>query len=211
MADNTLTIEQLAAQTGITVRQARGLLAPPEVRLEGRLLRPGPRAAARADAGAPGGGVQTSKGQAAARRVQRRAAPAGAASSRAIATPYETRSQSSSPPPSWWRDFPASPNGRAPERRARQRSQSTEATDPGVPSPSLLAVAGAPLWSVDGALAVLAELDGGSPTLSRTRLAQTLLHVREVWRPFQDADMPPVAGRRSTSRSSGSARSPPTR
>src|ERR1700729_458032 len=37
MTDNTLTIEQLAAQTGMTVRnirshQARGLLAPPEVR-----------------------------------------------------------------------------------------------------------------------------------------------------------------------------------
>ncbi|HEV3055931.1 MAG TPA: helix-turn-helix domain-containing protein, partial [Solirubrobacteraceae bacterium] len=38
MAGNTLTIEQLAAETGMSVRnirshQARGLLAPPEVRL----------------------------------------------------------------------------------------------------------------------------------------------------------------------------------
>ena len=69
---NQLTIEQLAAETGMSVRnirshQARGLLAPPEVRMRVGYYGPEHVAPAAADPRAPGPGLQPRRDQAAAR------------------------------------------------------------------------------------------------------------------------------------------------
>jgi DNA-binding transcriptional MerR regulator len=195
---NTLTIEQLAAQSGMTVRnirshQARGLLAPPEVRL--RVGYYGPEHVTRLklirDLQCEGFNLNGIKrllddSDGSAERMQR--------FKRALtATRSDERSETLT----------------AAELGAKFRVDAAEApdvlakaeqlgvlvsTDNGgydVPSPSLLAVAEEVVSrgiSVAGALAVFEQLEQHCDAVAH---AFVRLFVRELWRPFQQADMPP--------------------
>ncbi len=195
MADNALTIEQLAAQTGMTVRnirshQARGLLAPPEVRL--RVGYYGPDHAERLelirdlqDEGfnlngikrllddSDGDGRAPAAVQARDRHAVRRAARAA----------HRRGARG---------EVPRRAAGRAPRTPSAPACSSTGGDGTyGVPSPSLLAVAEEVARrgiSVDGALAVFAELEKHCDAVAH---AFVRLFVREVWRPFLKDDMPP--------------------
>jgi DNA-binding transcriptional MerR regulator len=194
MTDNTLTIEQLAAQTGMTVRnirshQARGLLAPPEVRL--RVGYYGPDHVERLelirnlqDEGFNLNGIKRllDDSDDTAERLQR--------FKRAIATPYDEQPERLTAAELAAR-FPGEPL--AALQSAERAGVLVDAGDGTyrVPSPSLLAVAEEVARrgiSVDGALAVFAELEEHCDAVAH---AFVRLFVREVWRPFQDADMPP--------------------
>jgi DNA-binding transcriptional MerR regulator len=194
MADNTLTIELLAAQTGMTVRnirshQARGLLAPPEVRL--RVGYYGPDHVERLelirnlqDEGFNLNGIKRllDDSDDTAERLQR--------FKRAIATPYDEQPERLTAVELAAR-FPGEPPAALQSaERAGVLVDDGDGTY-GVPSPSLLAVAEEVARrgiSVDGALAVFAELEEHCDAVAH---AFVRLFVREVWRPFQDADMPP--------------------
>jgi DNA-binding transcriptional MerR regulator len=194
---NTLTIEQLAAQSGMTVRnirahQARGLLAPPEVRL--RVGYYGPDHVSRLklihdlqEEGFNLNGIKRllDDSDASSERLQR--------FKRALATPYDEPSEV----------LTAAELGgkfrvdgaQAPDVLAKAEQLGVlVARDGGgyeVPSPSLLAVAEEVVSrgiSVLGALAVFEELERHCDAVAR---AFVRLFVREVWRPFQADDMPP--------------------
>jgi DNA-binding transcriptional MerR regulator len=195
---NTLTIEQLAAESAMTVRnirshQARGLLAPPEVRL--RVGYYGPDHVARLrlirdlqDEGFNLNGIKRllddtdGTGERLARFKQA-----------LTATPYDEQP------------------GQLTLAELAQRFRVSAAEAPGVlaqaeklgvlvadgrggyvaPSPSLLAVAAEVVQrgiSIEAALAVFEELEGHCDAVAR---AFVRLFVRDVWRPFQQADMPP--------------------
>ena len=62
--------------------------------------------------------------------------------------------------------------------------------------------------SLDSALSVLEDIERHSDSVSKSFVK---LFLREVWKPFAQADMPPSAGPRSTRRCSGCARSRPRR
>ncbi len=194
MADNALTIEQLAAQTGMTVRnirshQARGLLAPPEVRL--RVGYYGPDHVERLelirdlqDEGFNLNGIKRllDDSDGTAERLQR--------FKRAIATPYDERPERLTASELAAR-FPGEPP--AALQNAERAGVLVDGGDGtyGVPSPSLLAVAEEVARrgiSIDGALAVFAELEKHCDAVAH---AFVRLFVREVWRPFLKDDMPP--------------------
>jgi DNA-binding transcriptional MerR regulator len=194
MTDNTLTIEQLAAQTGMTVRnirshQARGLLAPPEVRL--RVGYYGPEHVQRLTTirelqqeGFNLNGIKRllDESDGTAERLQRFKA--------AIATPYDEQPDRLTATELVAR-FPGEPLAAL---EHAERAGVLVADGDGtyaVPSPSLLAVAEEVVRrgiSVDGALAVFEELERHCDAVAH---AFVRLFVCEVWRPFQDADMPP--------------------
>jgi len=195
MADSdSLTIEQLAAQTGMTVRnirahQARGLLAAPEVRL--RVGYYGPEHVKRLelirDLQAEGFNLNGIKRllddpDGTEERLRR--------FKRTIATPYNERPEQLTAA-ELAAKFPGEPLA-ALEHAAR----AGVLVDNGdgtyhVPSPSLLAVAGEVASrgiSVDGALAVFEQLERHCDAVAH---AFVRLFVNEVWRPFQNDDMPP--------------------
>jgi DNA-binding transcriptional MerR regulator len=194
---NQLTIEQLAAESGMTVRnirahQARGLLDPPEVRArvgyygpehveQLRLIR---------DLQEDGFNLGAIKRliddtQGTAERLQRfgRALSAVAAPERGQTLTLEELGQR----------FRVSAQ-EAPEVLAEaERLGVLVPTDDGryqVPSPSLLAIAeeiGGRGISLRSALAVLEDIDRHCDSVSRSLVE---LFVHEVWKPFAQADMP---------------------
>jgi DNA-binding transcriptional MerR regulator len=194
MTDHTLTIERLAAQTGMTVRnirahQARGLLAAPEVRL--RVGYYGPEHVRRLELirelqgeGFNLNGIKRllDDSDGTAERLQR--------FKRTIATPYNEQPEELTASELAAR-FPGEPLA-ALERSAR----AGVLLDNGdgtyhVPSPSLLAVAAEVARrgiSVPGALAVFEELERHCDAVAH---AFVRLFVDEVWRPFLKDDMPP--------------------
>jgi DNA-binding transcriptional MerR regulator len=194
MTDNTLTIEQLAAETRMTVRnirshQARGLLAPPEVRL--RVGYYGPEHVQRLtmirdlqEEGFNLNGIKRllDESDGTAERLQR--------FKRAIATPYDEQPEQLTAA-ELAAKFPGEPLAALEQA---ERAGVLVANGDGtytVPSPSLLAVAEEVTSrgiSVGGALAVFEELERHGDAVAR---AFVRLFVREVWRPFQDAQMPP--------------------
>jgi DNA-binding transcriptional MerR regulator len=194
MADTTLTIEQLAAQTGMTVRnirshQARGLLAPPEVRL--RVGFYGPEHVQRLtmirelqQEGFNLNGIKRllDESDGTAERLQR--------FKRAIATPYDERPEQLTASELAAR-FPGEPLAALEQAEVAGVLVANGDGTYTVPSPSLLAVAEEVTRrgiSVAGALAVFEELERHGDAVAR---AFVRLFVREVWRPFQDAHMPP--------------------
>ncbi len=195
---HTLTIEQLASETGMTVRnirshQARGLLPPPEVRL--RVGYYGPDHVARLklirdlqDEGFNLNGIKRllDDSDGTAERLQR--------FKRALtSTPFDERAQMLSGG-ELGRKFRVGADDAADVlAKAEQLGVLKPAADGGyeVPSPSLLAVAEEVVTrgiSVTGALAVFEELEQHCDAVAR---AFVKLFVRDVWRPFQQADMPP--------------------
>jgi DNA-binding transcriptional MerR regulator len=194
MTDNTLTIEQLAAHTGMTVRnirshQARGLLAPPEVRL--RVGYYGPEHVQRLtmirelqQEGFNLNGIKRllDESDGTAERLQR--------FKRAIATSYDEQPEQLTAA-ELASKFPGEPLAALEQA---ERAGVLVANGDGTfaaPSPSLLAVAEEVAGrgiSVAGALAVFEELERHCDAVAH---AFVRLFVREVWRPFQDADMPP--------------------
>jgi DNA-binding transcriptional MerR regulator len=192
-----LTIEQLAAQTGMTVRnirahQARGLLAPPEVRLRVGYYGPEHVAQLKLIQGLQEDGFNLAgikrlldDDQATAQRLAR---------FRQVLTgpPNAELSQT----------LTASELGRrfrVPADRAPQvldRAQRLGVLVPAgehryeVPSPSLLAVAEQVVArgvSLDGALAVFEQIEQHCDAVSAAFVA---LFMTEVWKPFQAAGMP---------------------
>jgi DNA-binding transcriptional MerR regulator len=198
MGEYTLTIEQLAAATGMTVRnirshQARGLLAPPEVRL--RVGYYGPDHVARLQLirdlqheGFNLNGIKRllDEHQDGDQRLQR--------FKRAMTTTaFDEREQTTT----------AEELGRRFRVRARDaarvlaKAEKLGVLAPNgeggyrVPSPSLLAAAEEVVRrgiSLDGALEVFEELQLHADAVAK---AFVKLFVRDVWRPFQAADMPP--------------------
>jgi DNA-binding transcriptional MerR regulator len=194
VTDNTLTIEQLAAQTGMTVRnirahQARGLLAAPERRL--RVGYYGPEHLKRLELirdlqreGFNLNGIKRllDDSDGTAERLQR--------FKRTIATAYDERPEQLTAA-ELAAKFPGEPLA-ALEHAAR----AGVLVDNGdgtyrVPSPSLLEVAEEVARrgiSVAGLLAVFEELERHCDAVAH---AFVRLFVRELWRPFEQADMPP--------------------
>jgi len=199
MGENTLTIEQLAAQTGMSVRnirshQARGLLAPPEVRL--RVGYYGPEHVARLklirdlqDEGFNLNGIKRlldDEQDGTEERLQR--------FKRALtSTPFDEQEETASTAV-LGRQFRVTGKD-APAVLAKAEALGVLVADGDggyrVPSPSLLAVAEEVVArgiSVEGALDVFEELEKHADAVAR---AFVKLFVRDVWRPFQQADMPP--------------------
>jgi DNA-binding transcriptional MerR regulator len=195
---NRLTIEQLAAESGMTVRnirshQARGLLAPPEVRL--RIGYYGPDHVARLklirdlqDEGFNLNGIKrlledTDSG---AERLTR--------FKQALTTsPHDERPGRLSAAELGQRFRVGAQDGARVLAAAEKLGVLVPHGDGGydVPSPSLLSVAEEVARrgiSIDGALAVFEELERHCDAVAR---AFVRLFVRDVWRPFQQADMPP--------------------
>ena len=195
---NGLTIEQLAAQSGMSVRnirahQARGLLSPPEVRL--RVGYYGPEHVAQLrlirelqDDGFNLGGIKRllRDRQGTAQRLLRfREAVSGPATSEPAQT--LTRAELG-------RRFRVTPQ-EAPEVLAKAQKLGMVVPVSGdsyeVPSPSLLAVAEEVVArgiSLQSALAVVEEIERHCDSVSRSFV---MLFLREVWTPFEQADMPP--------------------
>jgi DNA-binding transcriptional MerR regulator len=196
-ARNELTIEQLAAETGMSVRnirahQARGLLAPPEVRLRIGYYGPDHVAQLRLirelqDQGFNLGGIkqllEDTAGTAERLIAFRRAlAPANGERAETL-TLGELATR-----------FRVTPE-EAPEVLARAVELGVLVpAGPSryeVPSPSLLALAeevaerGVSLLS---ALTILEEIERHCDSVSRSFVA---LFLAEVWKPFAQADMPP--------------------
>jgi DNA-binding transcriptional MerR regulator len=194
---NQLTIEQLAAESGMTVRnirahQARGLLDPPQVRA--RVGYYGPEHVEQLrlirdlqedgfNLGAIKRLIDDSQGTA--ERLQRfgQALSAVAAPERGQTLTLEELGQR----------FRVSAQ-EAPEVLAEaERLGVLIPTDDGryqVPSPSLLAIAeeiGGRGISLRSALAVLEDIDRHCESVSRSLVE---LFVHEVWKPFAQADMP---------------------
>jgi DNA-binding transcriptional MerR regulator len=195
---NTLTIEQLAAESRMSVRnirshQARGLLAPPEVRL--RVGYYGPAHVARLklirdlqDEGFNLNGIKRllDDSDGTAERLQR--------FKRALtAAPYDERPSTTSTADLGRKFRVGAADAATVLAQAEQLGVLIADGDGGyeVPSPSLLAVAeevvsrGIP---VDSALAVFAELERHCDAVAH---AFVKLFIRDVWRPFVKDDMPP--------------------
>jgi DNA-binding transcriptional MerR regulator len=195
---NQLTIEQLAAQTGMSVRnirahQARGLLSPPEVRM--RVGYYGPEHVAQLrlirdlqNDGFNLGGIkrllEDTHGTAERLLRFRAALSAPAAAERAETLTLRELG----------RRFRVSAD-EAPEVLAQaERLGVLIPTGDGrfeAPSPSLLAlaeeVAGRGI-SLRSSLSILEEIERHCDSVSR---AFVKLFLRDVWKPFQQADMPP--------------------
>ncbi len=196
--ENQLTIEQLAAESGMTVRnirahQARGLLAPPEVRQRVGYYGPEHLSQLRLirqlqDDGFNLGGIKRllEDTQGTAERLLRfKQALSGAAAS---SEPSETLSISE-----LGRRFRVSPE-EAPEvletavRLGVLVPVGEEQYE--VPSPSLLAIAEEVIRrgiSPHSALAVLEDIERLSDSVSESFVK---LFLGEVWKPFAQADMP---------------------
>jgi DNA-binding transcriptional MerR regulator len=193
---NQLTIEQLAAETGMSVRnirahQARGLLGPPEVRL--RVGYYGPDHVAQLklirdlqDEGFNLGGIKRllDDSQGTSDRMRR--------FTESLTAPHRERAETLSLR-ELGRRFRVSAD-EAPEvlARAEQLGVLVPIGDGTyeVPSPSLLAVAEEVVQrgiSWDAAFGVFEELERHCDAVAR---AFVRLFVGEVWRPFQEADMP---------------------
>ncbi len=196
--ENQLTIEQLAAESGMTVRnirahQARGLLAPPDVRQrvgyygsehlsQLRLIRQ------LQDDGFNLNGIKRllDDTQGTTERLLRfKQALSGAA---AAAEPSETLSIAE-----LGRRFRVSPE-EAPDvlEKAVRLGVLVPVGDDQyeVPSPSLLAIAEEVIGrgiSPHSALAVLEDIERHSDSVSKSFVK---LFLREVWKPFAQADMP---------------------
>ena len=197
-SSNRLTIEQLAAESGLSVRnirahQARGLVDPPEVRI--RVGYYGPEHVAQLrlirelqDDGFNLNGIKRllEDGQATAERLlslgQALTAPAGAERAETL-----TRAELG-------RRFRVSAE-EAPAvlAKAEQLGVLRPVGDGAyeVPSPSLLAVAEEVVArgiAVHSALEILEEIEHRCDSVSRSFVE---LFLQEVWKPFQQADMPP--------------------
>jgi DNA-binding transcriptional MerR regulator len=195
---NQLTIEQLAAESGMSVRnirahQARGLLAPPEVRM--RVGYYGPEHVAQLrlirelqDDGFNLGGIKRllEDTQGTAERLLRFKE---ALTTSAGAEPAEMLTLSE-----LGRRFRVSP-AEAPEVLAKAQRLGVLVPVGNdqfeVPSPSLLAVAEEVVGrgiSLQSALSILEEIERHCDSVSRSFVK---LFLREVWKPFQQAEMPP--------------------
>ncbi len=193
---NQLTIEQLAAETGMSVRnirshQARGLLAPPEVRL--RVGYYGPEHVAQLrlirDLQAEGfnlGGIKRllDDSQGTAERLMH--------FKQSLTEPHQERAETLTLAELDKR-FRVSAHD-APRVLARAQKLGLLVAAGGgsyeVPSPSLLAVAEEVVSrgiSLDAALTVFEELERNCDAVAG---AFVRLFVEQVWRPFQRADMP---------------------
>ncbi|MGB8880967.1 MAG: MerR family transcriptional regulator [Solirubrobacteraceae bacterium] len=194
---NELTIEQLAAQSGMSVRnirahQARGLLAPPEVRARVGYYGPEHLEQLRLIRDLQEDGFNLSgikrlldDTQGTAERLQR----FGEALS-AVATPERGETLTLE---ELGRRFRVSAQ-EAPEVLAEaQRLGVLVPIDGGrfqAPSPSLLAIAEEVVGrgiSLRSALAVLEDVDRHCESVSRSLVE---LFVHEIWKPFAQADMP---------------------
>jgi DNA-binding transcriptional MerR regulator len=192
-----LTIEQLAAETGMTVRnirahQARGLLAPPDVRL--RVGYYGPEHVTQLrlirdlqEDGFNLAGIKRllDDGQGTAQRLAR--------FRRALTAPLNSEQPQTLTVAELGRRFRVTPE-EAPGVLARaQRLGILVAAGDGlyeVPSPSLLAVAEQVVArgvSLDGALTVFKQVELHCDAVSAAFVA---LFMQEVWEPFQQAGMP---------------------
>jgi DNA-binding transcriptional MerR regulator len=195
---NQLTIERLAAESGMSVRnirahQARGLLSPPEVRM--RVGYYGPEHVSQLrlirdlqNDGFNLGGIkrllEDTEGTAERLLRFKEALSASAPSERSETITLRELAQR----------FRVSAED-APEVLAEARRLGVIVpTGPDqyeVPSPSLLAVAEEVVarWvSLQSALAVLDEIDRHLDSVSRSFVD---VFLEEVWKPFQQADMPP--------------------
>jgi DNA-binding transcriptional MerR regulator len=194
---NQLTIEQLAAQSGMSVRnirahQARGLLDPPEVRARVGYYGPEHLEQLRLvrdlqkdgfNLGAIKRLLDDTQGTAARLRRFGEALSAAAATERGQTLTLEELG----------RRFRVSAH-EAPDVLAEaERLGVLVPLDDGrfrVPSPSLLAIAEEVVArgiSVHSALAVLEDIDRHCDSVSRTFVE---LFVHEIWKPFAQADMP---------------------
>jgi DNA-binding transcriptional MerR regulator len=196
-APNQLTIEQLAAQSGMSVRnirahQARGLLAPPEVRLRVGYYGPAHIAQLRLirqlqEQGFNLGGIkrllddETGTAERLARFEQ------------ALTSSPDAEAPQTLTAAELGRRFTVSAE-QAPRvlARAQRLGVLVAAGEDSfqAPSPSLLAVAEQVVArgvSLDGALAVFEELARQCDAASGAFVA---LFMREVWQPFQQAGMP---------------------
>jgi len=192
-----LTIEQLAAETGMTVRnirahQARGLLDPPEVRQ--RIGYYGPEHVAQLklirdlqEDGFNLAGIKRllDDGQGTAQRLAR--------FRRALTTPPNAEEPQTLTVVELGQRFRVTPE-QAPEVLARAETLGViVAIGDGrfrVPSPSLLSVAERVVArgvSLDGALSVFKQVELHCDSVSAAFVA---LFVSEVWEPFQRAGMP---------------------
>jgi DNA-binding transcriptional MerR regulator len=195
---NQLTIEQLAAASGMSVRnirahQARGLLAPPEVRL--RVGYYGPEHVAQLglirelqDDGFNLNGIKRllQDTQGTAERLLR--------FKEALTAPVATERAETLTLVELGQRFHVSAED-APE--VLGKAQKLGVLVPvgndqyEVPSPSLLAVAEEVVGrgiSLPSALSILEEIERHSDSVSRSFVR---LFLQEVWRPFEQADMPP--------------------
>lgn len=193
-----LTIEQLAAETGMSVRnirahQARGLLAPPEVRM--RVGYYGPEHVAQLrlirdlqEEGFNLGGIKRllEDSHGTAERLLR--------FKQALAAPPSAERPQTLSAADLGRRFRLPADEGAPVLADAQRlgvlvpvgEDTYEA-----PSPSLLAIADEAVAggiSLRAALAVLEDIQRHSDSVSRSFVE---LFLREVWKPFAQADMPP--------------------
>jgi DNA-binding transcriptional MerR regulator len=195
---NQLTIEQLAQASGMSVRnirshQARGLLAPPEVRL--RVGYYGPEHVAQLrlirelqDEGFNLGGIKRllDDTRGTAERLLRVKAT--------LTAPLHDERAETLTLAELGRRFRVSAED-APEVLAKAQRLGVLVPVGNdqyeVPSPSLLAVAEEVVnrgISLNGALAILEDIERHCDSVSR---AFVKLFLREVWKPFQQADMPP--------------------
>ena len=194
-ASETLTIEQLASETGMTVRnirahQSRGLLPPPQ--LHARVGHYGPEHVARlkliAEMQADGFNL---------RAIERLLSDShGAAESalgfkRALTAPFESEDPEVATAAELAQRFPADDTGsvlRKAERLGVLRPLGEGRYE--VPSPTLLRAAeevtarGVPLTA---AVALVEKLKRNSEAVSR---AFVQLFLDEVWQPFEDAGLP---------------------
>jgi DNA-binding transcriptional MerR regulator len=194
---NRLTVEQLAAESGMSVRnirahQARGLLAPPEVRMRVGYYGPEHRAQLRLirelqDDGFNLGGIKRllDDTDATAERLLR--------FKEALSAPLTAERPETLTLGELARRFRVSAQD-APEILAQaERLGVLVPIGDGryeAPSPSLLAVAEEVARrgiSLQGALAILEEIERHCDSVSQ---AFVKLFLREVWKPFQRADMP---------------------
>ncbi|HWE32991.1 MAG TPA: MerR family transcriptional regulator [Solirubrobacteraceae bacterium] len=199
MSANTLTIEQLAAETGMSVRnirshQARGLLAAPEVRL--RVGYYGPDHVARLrlirdlqDEGFNLNGIKRlldEERTGTEERFQR--------FKRALtSTPFDEREERTTTGRLGYQFRVSATDAPAVLAKAEAVGVLVPDGEGGyrVPSPALLAVAEEVARrgiSLEGALEVFDELETHADAVAR---AFVKLFVRDVWRPFAQADMPP--------------------
>jgi DNA-binding transcriptional MerR regulator len=196
--ENDLTIEQLAAQAGMSVRnirahQARGLLAPPEVRM--RVGYYGPEHVAQLqqirelqDEGFNLNGIKRllEDQQGTAERLLH--------FKRSLAAPRSEEAPQTLTPGELSRRFRVDPaEGPAVLARALKLGILTPAGDGRyeASTPSLLELGDEVVGhgiSLDSALSVLEDIERHSDSVSKSFVK---LFLREVWKPFAQADMPP--------------------
>jgi DNA-binding transcriptional MerR regulator len=191
---NHLTIEQLAAESGMSVRnirahQARGLLAPPEVRTRVGYYGPDHVAQLRMIRGLQGQGFNLNG-------IKRLLEDSGGTAERLL------RFKEALPAPERAETLTRGELGRrfhvsaeeAPAVLAKAQRLGVLRPLGGhkfeVPSPSLLAVAEEAVKrgvSLHSALEILEDIERHCDSVSRSFVK---LFIREVWKPFQQADMP---------------------